>query len=296
MLNFRRVRKKIGDLLIERGIIAEEQLAIALQEQKKKGGYLSQHLIALGFATELDIANCLSNQYNFAYLPLKNYAIPSEVLNLVPLKWIKIYALIPVDRVGEVLSVAMADPLNEGVIQMLGQITNCRIEVFISTYSEINETINRYFHNKLQDMEEGCFDAKDLVKIKTAEEFIKTKVYTGPERRQYLRIEEELDISYYLHGKTFQGKIKNISYGGICFFSEIFISVDTNLACKIYLRDKQPSVDVIINILRVQGEDKSATLDTSESSDKGYEIAGTFEFITAEDREKLVSFLKENIP
>src|SRR3989338_6429982 len=92
------LRKKIGELLIERGVINPKQLQKALEEQKRKGGYLSQHLISLGFTTEADIAHCLSNQYNFAYLPLKNYNIPDEVLELIPLKWIKIYTLIPVDK------------------------------------------------------------------------------------------------------------------------------------------------------------------------------------------------------
>ena len=113
MLPFRTVRKKMGELLIERKIITPEELSLGLEEQKKKGGYLSQHLIALGFATELDIATCLSNQYNFAYLPLKNYIILPDMLELIPLKWVKIYTLIPVDKVCNVLSVAMADPLNE---------------------------------------------------------------------------------------------------------------------------------------------------------------------------------------
>ena len=80
MLPLRVVRKKIGELLLQRNVITLQQLNAALEEQKKKGGYLSQHLIALGFASELDIAHCLSNQYNFAYLPLKNYNIPREIL------------------------------------------------------------------------------------------------------------------------------------------------------------------------------------------------------------------------
>lgn len=161
MLPFRTVRKKMGELLIERKIITPEELSLGLEEQKKKGGYLSQHLIALGFATELDIATCLSNQYNFAYLPLKNYIILPDMLELIPLKWVKIYTLIPVDKVCNVLSVAMADPLNEGVIQMLHQITNCDIQLFISTYSELNEAINRYFGDKLRDLKEVYLDTKD---------------------------------------------------------------------------------------------------------------------------------------
>ena len=296
MLPFRTVRKKMGELLIERKIITPEELSLGLEEQKKKGGYLSQHLIALGFATELDIATCLSNQYNFAYLPLKNYIILPDMLELIPLKWVKIYTLIPVDKVCNVLSVAMADPLNEGVIQMLHQITNCDIQLFISTYSELNEAINRYFGDKLRDLKEVYLDTKDLGKIKTANEFIQTKAYRGRERREYVRINKELDIHYYFYGKTFQTKTKNISYGGVCFISNIFIPLDTNLACKIYLKDGQHPVDVVMNILRVQPEDTAQIKGSEEVSDKDYEVSGMFDFITAEDRESLISFLKENIP
>jgi hypothetical protein len=87
----RSVRRKMGDLLLERKIITQEQLNLALEEQRKMGGYLSQHLIALGFVSELNVAYCLSNQYNLAYLPLNNYCVPDEVLDIIPLKWIKIY-------------------------------------------------------------------------------------------------------------------------------------------------------------------------------------------------------------
>lgn len=296
MIPLRTVRKKIGELLIERNIITQEQLNSALEEQRKKGGYLSQHLIALGFATELDIATCLSNQYNFAYLPLKNFIITPEILELIPLKWIKIYTLIPVDKIGDVLSVAMADPLNEGVIQMLERITNCDIKIFISTYSELNEAINKYFGEKLKYLKEIYLDAKDLGKVRTANEFIQTKVYAGRDRREYIRIGKELNISYYFHGKTFQAKTKNISYGGLSFISNIFVPVDTDLACKIYLKGEQYHIDVVMNILRVQAKDELEIKDSKKLKGDGYEIAGIFDFITVEDRESLISFLKENIP
>lgn len=296
MIPLRTVRKKIGELLIERNIITQEQLNSALEEQRKKGGYLSQHLIALGFATELDIATCLSNQYNFAYLPLKNFIITPEILELIPLKWIKIYTLIPVDKIGDILSVAMADPLNEGVIQMLQRITNCDIKIFISTYSELNEAINKYFGEKLKYLKEIYLDAKDLGKVRTANEFIQTKVYSGRDRREYIRIDKELNISYYFHGKTFQAKTKNISYGGLSFISNIFVPIDTDLACKIYLKDEQYHIDVVMNILRVQTKDELEIKDSEKLKGDGYEIAGIFDFITVEDKESLISFLKENIP
>lgn len=308
MVPLRVVRKKIGDLLIERNIITPKQLTIALGEQKRKGGYLSQHLIALGFATELDIATCISNQYNIAYLPLKNYSITREVLELIPLKWIKIYTLLPIDCIDNVLSVAMADPLNEGVIQMLQQISNYEIMVFVSTYSELNEAIDTYFGEKLKDLEKHIIDPKDLEKIRTINQFVQVKAYSGEERREYVRVKKELEIRFYYYATTFQGKTRDISYGGVSFISEdkscgglsfvtdIFMPLNTSLACKIYLRPHQAPIDVVINVLRVQLVKGELEKDSGGLSGQRYEIGGMFEFITNEDREVLLSFLKENIP
>jgi hypothetical protein len=307
MIPSRMIRKKIGDLLIERHIITPEKLTIALEEQKKNGGYLSQHLIALGFATERDIAICLSNQYNFAYLPLKNYIIPNEVLGLIPLKWIRIYTLLPVDKIGNSLSVVMADPLNEGVIQMLKQITNSDIMLFISTYGEINEAINRYFAERLKDLENHVIDPKDLEKIRTVNQFVQTKAYKGNERREYVRVKKELDVFFYYHAINFQGKTRDISYGGISFVSEnkgrggmsfvsdIFMPLNISLACKVHLNPGQPLIDVVMNVLRVQAVEGEPAKDSQEGTKQRYEIAGMFEFIAKEDREVLLSFLKENI-
>ena len=289
MISQRSIRKKLGELLIERGLLTQEQLNKGLDDQKRKGGYLSQHLIALGYVTDVDIAICLSNQYNFAYLPLKNYSIPPDVRSAIPLKCIKIYTLMPVDKVRNLLSVAMADPLNEGVIEMLHQMTNCEIQVFISTYSEINDTIERYFKEQLLELKLTYLDAGDIGKAKTANEFIQTKSYFGKERREYVRIEKGLDISFYFHGTTFQKKTKDICYGGVAFYTDTFLPIDTNITCKISLYPDKPPIDVVVNILRTQ-------LINSQPGSENYEIAGMFAFFTNEDRETLVNFLKQNIP
>lgn len=304
----RAIKKRIEELLIARGVITQEKLTIALEAQNKKGGYLSQHLITLGFVTELDIATCLSNQYGFAYLCLKSYDIPQEMLDFIPLKWIKIYSFLPLDRIGNVLSVAMADPLNEGVIQMLRQISNCEIVVFISTYSELTEAINRYFGEKLKDLETHIIAPKDLEKIRTTmDQFVQTKAYNGLERRQYVRVKKELDASFYYYGMTSQGKTQDISYGGmsfiagdsnyggVSFLTNIFTPLNTSLACKIYLKPNQPAINVVINVLRVQAVKGDVVAGSLGGSEQKYEISGMFEFIANDDRETLLSFLKENI-
>lgn len=166
------LKTKIGEILIERGLISKEQLNTALAQQREKGGYISQHLISLGFVSEIHIAECLASQYGFAYLPLDRYQIASQTLKTIPFKLINIYSLLPVEKGRNSLDVVMADPLNEGVIDMLKHITGCNIEVFISTYSQIRQAIDNYFPAEMQDASLGKPDAAELVKEEMLKSFI----------------------------------------------------------------------------------------------------------------------------
>ncbi len=277
------IRKKIGELLIERKIITPEQLERALADQRINGGYVSQHLIALKFATEYDIAMCLSNQYHLAYLPLKNYLIPREVLSRIPLKWINIFKLIPIDEVGSSLSIAMADPLNEAAIQMIQQITNRQVCVFISTFSEIEEAISRYFKDAFWDIKK--ISEADMRKFMIVDNFIQTRSYNGRERRRFIRIAGELDIEYIFHGQSFSSKTINISFAGVCFNSPVFVPLECELFCKMHF-DAARHLDCVVKVLRVENRNNP------ENPGKAFEIGGVFEFMDDNDRAEIVNYLK----
>ncbi len=223
----RTLKTRIGEMLIERNLISQKQLDRALEEQKEKGGYISQHLISLGFVSEINIAECLASQYGFAYLPLDRYEIHPQTLKIIPFKLINIYSLLPIERSGNSLEVAMANPLNEGVINMLKQVTGCEIEVFISTYSEIRKAIDNYFPEEMQYANQGELDAGGLVKGELLKSFIQVKGYgDGREKRKYKRKDVDLDMIYSLQDKSYKARIKNISYGGLMFVAELFIPVE----------------------------------------------------------------------
>lgn len=141
----RMVSKQLGELLIERKIITGHELQKALQIQKEKGGLIGNILVLLGFATEEQIAQALTTQYGFPYLPLKNYEIDPEIVKLVPRNVAEQYSLIAIDKVGNSLTVAMANPLNLHAIEDVELITNCKVQTFVSTQSDIKETIKRYY-------------------------------------------------------------------------------------------------------------------------------------------------------
>jgi len=137
--------KQLGELLIERGFINHEQLNLAIDHQKKQGGLLGEVLVELRFATEKDIAQALTAQYGFPYLPLSNYEIDQEVIDTVPENICRKFCLIPIDRIGKSLTLAMANPLNVQAAEDVELITGCTVQVFVSTSTEVKETLNKYY-------------------------------------------------------------------------------------------------------------------------------------------------------
>lgn len=142
------ISKQLGELLLERGIINQRQLEKALQVQKEKGGLIGEILVELGFAKEEDIAQSLTAQYGFPYLPLSNYEIDAEILDIVPSRVARQYLLIPVDKIGNNLTLAMSNPLNIQAIEDVELISNCNIQTFVSTSSDIKKAIGKYYKDQ----------------------------------------------------------------------------------------------------------------------------------------------------
>ena len=142
------VYKQLGQLLLERGLINEGQLDKALKVQKERGGLIGQILVSLGFAKEEEIAQALTVQYGFPYLPLECYEINSEAIKLVPENVARQYNLIAIDKMGDLLTIAMSNPLNVQAVEDIEMLTSCKVQVFVSTMTDINNAINKYYVKK----------------------------------------------------------------------------------------------------------------------------------------------------
>lgn len=137
--------KLLGELLMEKGLITNEQLKHALKIQKIKGGLLGEILVVLGYVKETDIALTLTSQYGFPYLPLDSYDIDPEIIKLIPERVAQQYLLIPIDKFGKSLSIAMSNPLNNDAIDDIELLVNCNVQVFVSTSSDIRKAIEKYY-------------------------------------------------------------------------------------------------------------------------------------------------------
>jgi type IV pilus assembly protein PilB len=142
------INKQLGDLLIERGVITDRQLEKALSVQKEKGGLIGELLVELGFAKEEDIAQSLTAQYGFPYLPLSNYDINPEIINIVPGRVARQYLLIPIDKISNNLTLAMSNPLNIQAIEDVELLSGCSVQTFVSTSSDIKRAIEKYYKDK----------------------------------------------------------------------------------------------------------------------------------------------------
>lgn len=142
------INKQLGELLIERGIINQRQLEKALAVQQEKGGLIGEVLVDLGFAKEEDIAQALTAQYGFPYLPLSNYDINPEIVNIVPGRVARQYLLVPIDKIGNNLTLAMSNPLNVQAIEDVELLSGCSVQTFVSTSSDVKRAIEKYYKDK----------------------------------------------------------------------------------------------------------------------------------------------------
>ncbi|MBF0489207.1 MAG: hypothetical protein HQL15_01135 [Candidatus Omnitrophica bacterium] len=146
MKNFRKVvNKQLGEILIERGLITHGQLEEALKVQKEKNILFGEALVELRYATEEIIVQALTSQYGFPFLPLGNYEIAPEVLTTVPVELCKRHCLVPIDKIGKSLTLAMANPLNTKALEDVESATACMVQAFVSTATDIKAAIKRYY-------------------------------------------------------------------------------------------------------------------------------------------------------
>jgi len=139
------VNKQLGELLLERSIINREQLEKGLTLQKDKGGLIGEILVELGFAKEVEIAHVLTAQYGFPYLPLGNYEIDPDVISIIPGRVARQYMLIPIDKIGNNLTIAMSNPLNIQAVEDIELLSNYKVQTFVATSSDIKNAIAKYY-------------------------------------------------------------------------------------------------------------------------------------------------------
>jgi len=135
----------LGDMLVKAGVITREQLDKALDLQKSTGAKIGEILLQLRYTTEDNIFFHLARQLDIPYMSLKNRVIDDEVLHLVPGKMARKYNIIPIDKIGKFITIAMSDPLDDEACARVEEVTGLRVQRVASDQNGIREAIERYY-------------------------------------------------------------------------------------------------------------------------------------------------------
>jgi type IV pilus assembly protein PilB len=138
-------KKRIGELLVESGAITPEQLKIALDKQKTTGQRIGQVLISLGLISEEKLIQITAQKLDIPHLILEDMVIDREVANMIPAEMAKKHLLIPVFKIGKVLSVAIYDPLDFIALDEVSYFTKMEIKRVVASKSDIESAIERHY-------------------------------------------------------------------------------------------------------------------------------------------------------
>lgn len=145
----KQTRKRLGDILVESGLITDDQLQITLKE-KSDGQKLGDALLQRGYITEQQLIEVLEFQLGIPHISLFRYPFDPNLFSIIPKDRAKRNLLIPLKKDGDKLFIAMADPMDYFAIDDLRLSTGFQIETAIATKDDIVKAINKYY-----DIDEG---------------------------------------------------------------------------------------------------------------------------------------------
>ncbi len=138
-------QKKIGELLLQEGLISQEQLSRALEDQNQSGERVGAALIKLGYISEEVLAEFIAKQFHVPQVNLSKLTIPKEVITIIPLDISQKYQAVPFGLMGNTLNVAMADPGNLFVVDDIRFLTRKSIQIHVASESIIKKTIAQFY-------------------------------------------------------------------------------------------------------------------------------------------------------
>lgn len=284
------LRQRLTEIFVKNKILNEDDINLALRVQKEEGGRLSEILIKLNLIDEKDLVFALSQGLGLPPIALSRFTVDSEVLKLVPKNTAKHYQIIPISKIGNTLTLAMADPLNIFAIDDVKTLTGYEINPIIAQPAEVLEAIEKYYDEPATQMiediigdikeeklelikqdKEVFLDAAELAKLTQATPVIQltdSLIERAIEMKASDLLIEPLETSMRTRIRI-DGILRNIESPPYQFFapivSRIKVMADLNIAehrlpqdgrFKVKLKDRE--VDLRVSILPTSFGEKVA--------------------------------------
>ena len=157
-----KLKKHLGEMLIDSGFLTEEKLKEALLEQKKAGLKLGQFLTRLGIVNEQQIIDLLSRQLNLQQYHPDDYPLDMDLIRLIPIEVAQKYQIAPLKKKGRLLTIAMVDPLDINALDSIEVLTNAEVEPVVCSEREVNQLIN-----SLYGMQSGLGSIMENIEIES---------------------------------------------------------------------------------------------------------------------------------
>lgn len=151
---------RLGELLVRENVITADQLKAVLKELKPNSGSLGYHLIKMGFVSEEALVQFLSKQFSVPAVDPTTMEIPEEVLKLIPPGVVQKYQIIPIKKVGSILTVVTADPFNVSALDDIRFVTGTNIVIQVASDMAIKKAIDKFYDQSasLSDVMDGFKD------------------------------------------------------------------------------------------------------------------------------------------
>src|SRR5215813_6831780 len=156
---------RLGELLVRENLISIQQLRKAQEEQQRNGTRIGSALIKTGAIEESRLTDFLSRQYGVPAINLKDFDIDPEIIKLVPKDVAEKHLVIPVNRAGPSLIVAMSDPSNIYAVDDLKFLTGYNIEPVVASEVSVREAIEKYYAERTQSLEEIVGEVSEEVEL-----------------------------------------------------------------------------------------------------------------------------------
>jgi type IV pilus assembly protein PilB len=160
---------RIGELLVRENMISLQQLQKAQDEAKRSGQRIGATLARLGFVDDNELSAFVAKQYGLKAINLNNMELDAELLKLIPKDVAQRHQVVPLERSGSTLTVAMSDPSNIYAIDELKFLTQYNIRPVVASESAIEATILRYY-DKGPNLDEMIGDLDEDVDFAAAAE------------------------------------------------------------------------------------------------------------------------------
>ncbi len=187
---------RLGAMLVSSGLITEDQLKKALATQKSEGGRLGSILVKLGSVQEDKLMTFLSKQYGVPYVDLSKFEINPAVIKHIPAEVAQKYRIMPINRAGATITIAMVDPSNIFAIDDIKFMTGYNVEAVVATEGAIIEAVRKYYGAAARSLVAGksggvatssapkeerkiSLDAKDYAMDENAEDSFVDDIDTG---------------------------------------------------------------------------------------------------------------------